>query len=160
MTTSLFFSKRYTHVRVYSFKGSLAYYRELVKSFADFLSINILKCSFVFQFCTLKLHFKNTRKLFLSLRKICYAVNKEKDLENFFQNKQKNPWKSFDFHGFLVEATGFEGGHETLKAFIYKAFRVFIPHCSPKLIFIFPNVIKALIWVNKRNYELLFFWKT
>ena len=73
------FSKRYTHVRVYSFKGSLAYYRELVKSFADFLSINILKCSFVFQFCTLKLHFKNTRKLFLSLRKICYAVNKEKE---------------------------------------------------------------------------------
>ena len=42
------FSKRYTHVRVYSFKGSLAYYRELVKSFADFLSINILKCSFAF----------------------------------------------------------------------------------------------------------------
>ena len=40
------------------FKGSLAYYRELVKSFADFLSINILKCSFVFQRCTLKLHFK------------------------------------------------------------------------------------------------------
>ena len=58
------FSKRYTHVRVYSFKGSLAYYRELVKSFAEFLSINILKCSFVFQFCTLKLYFKNTRKLF------------------------------------------------------------------------------------------------
>ena len=74
------FSKRYTHVRVYSFKGSLAYYRELVKSFADFLSINILMCSFVFQFCTLKLHFKNTRKLFLSLRKICYAVNKEKGI--------------------------------------------------------------------------------
>ena len=72
------FSKRYTHVRVYSFKGSLAYYRELVKSFADFLSINILKCSFVFQFCTLKLHFKNTRKLFLSPLKIWYAVNKEK----------------------------------------------------------------------------------
>ena len=74
------FSKRYTHVRVYPFKGSLAYYRELVKSFADFLSINILKCSFVFQFCTLKLHFKNTSKLFLSLRKIWYAVNKEKGI--------------------------------------------------------------------------------
>ena len=43
---------------------SIAYLSKLVKSFADFLSINILKCSFVFQFCTLKLYFKNTRKLF------------------------------------------------------------------------------------------------
>ena len=73
------FSKRYTHVRVYSSKGSLAYLWELVKSFADFLSINILKCSFAFQFCTLKLHLKNMSDLFLSLRKICYAVNKEKE---------------------------------------------------------------------------------
>ena len=84
------FSKRYTHVRVYSFKGSLAYSRELVKSFADFLSINILKCSFVFQFCTLKLHFKNTRKLFLSPCKICYAVNKEKRFYFFITLIKRN----------------------------------------------------------------------
>ena len=37
-----------------------------------------LKCSFLLGDCTLKLRFKNTSKLFLSLCKICYAVNKEK----------------------------------------------------------------------------------
>ena len=51
--------KRHTHVRIYSCTGSIAYLSKKVKCFADFLSASLLKCSFVFQFCTLKLHLKN-----------------------------------------------------------------------------------------------------
>ena len=43
----------------------------------------------------------------------------------------------------LVEATGLEGVTETLKAFIYKGFRVFTPRRSPKTFIHFPNVINA-----------------
>ena len=55
------FSKRYTHVRVYSSKGSLAYLVR-VYSFKGSLA------------CLSKLV-----KFFPSLRRFCYAVNKEKE---------------------------------------------------------------------------------
>ena len=58
----LYFLKRYTHVRVYSLKGSVAYLSKLVN-------------------------------FFLSLRKIWYAVNKEKGFEKLAKISNKKPVK-------------------------------------------------------------------
>ena len=52
----------------------------------------------------------------------------------------------------LVEATGLEGVDESLYLFIYKDLRVFTPHRSPKLLYIFRMASSLVFTVTLQQF--------